>query len=65
MSFIKVNFETIRVVTAIATQGRSPGSTNQPHYVKAYRLLYSDNCVDFTVYTATGGADKVGYISIL
>ena len=54
--FIKVDFETIRYVTAIATQGRSDHAAQ---YVKAYRLLYSANCLDFTVYTEACGTDKV------
>jgi len=55
---MKVDFTTVRVVTAIATKGRSPGYSND-QYVTAYRLLYSDNCVDFTVYNTTDGNEKV------
>jgi len=53
---MKVDFETIRYVTAIATQGRSDRAAQ---YVTAYRLLYSVNCVDFTVYNEISGVDKV------
>ena len=61
---LKVDFTTSRVVTAIATQGRSAGYTVSDQYVTAYRLLYSDNCVDFTVYNETGGAAKVQFKSM-
>ena len=53
---MKVDFETIRYLTAIATQGRSDKAAQ---YVTAYRLMYSTNCVDFTTYNETSGADKV------
>jgi len=53
---MQVDFETIRYVTAIATQGRSD---KVAQYVTAYRLLYSVNCVDYTVYNETSGVDKV------
>jgi len=56
---MKVDFSTIRVVTAIATQGRAAGYTVNDQYVTAYRLLYSENCVDFTVYNTTEGNEKV------
>ena len=59
---MKVEFETIRYVTAIATQGRSDKAAQ---YVTAYRLLYSVNCVDFTVYNETSGVDKVHLFNIL
>ena len=53
---MKVDFTTLRVVTAIATKGRYPSPIQ---YVTGYRLLYSANCVDFTVYKTTGGIEKV------
>ena len=54
--FMKVDFTTIRVVTAIATKGRYPGATQ---YVTSYRLLYSANCVNFGVYKEPVGFEKV------
>ena len=53
---LKVDFTTLRVVTAIATQGRHP---THVQYVTGYLLLYSANCADFTVYNTTGGIPKV------
>ena len=57
--FIKVDFTTIRVVTEIATQGRTAGYTVNDQYVTTFRLLYSENCVNFTVYKDTVGNEKV------
>jgi len=55
----QVEFGNVRVVSAVATQGRKPGSWPTPQYVTAYRVLYSTDCVDFVAYTEAGGADKV------
>jgi len=57
--FMKVDFTTIRVVTAIATKGRYPGATQ---YVTRYRLLHSANCVNFTVYKEPVSTEKVNIL---
>ena len=62
---IQVDFESVRLIQAVATQSRSYDRFNLFQWVTQYRFLYSIDCVTFIPYTTADGTDKVIWKSLL
>ena len=56
-----MQFEGIRLVQAVATQGRAEGDFGQ-QYVTKYRVMHSTDCVHFVTYRTSNGLDMVSEI---
>ena len=56
---IQVDFERVRLVSAVATQGRQQNPLINAQWVTEYRVLYSIDCVTFIPYKSADGLAKV------
>jgi len=56
---MQVDFKSLRLVQAVATQGRFYDRFQLSQWVKQYRFLYSLDCVTFIAYKNADGTDKV------
>jgi len=56
-NILQVQFDGVRLVQAVATQGRSHYSVTQ--YVTKYRIMHSTDCVHFVTYRTRDGVDMV------